>query len=170
MAQKECTKCKTSKELTEFYTDARRKQGVTSWCRECWREYERLRRERLGFRGRKNRKLKHLYGMTYQEYMAMLKQQDGVCAICRNKETTVNVKNSKVQKLSVDHDHVTGKIRALLCTACNKALGLLNDDPTRVLEAHNYLLSHQEETNDTGTNQPADGTDPGSTSETQGTE
>lgn len=168
MTQKECTKCKISKELPEFYTDARRKQGVTSWCRECWREYERLRRERLGFRGRKNRKLKYLYGMTYQEYMAMLKAQGGVCAICGSKETTVNAKNDKVQKLSVDHDHATGKVRGLLCTACNKALGLLNDDLSRILKAHDYLLNHQEESNDTDRDGEGPGTDPGTPGPTTG--
>jgi hypothetical protein len=168
MAQKECTKCKTTKELNEFYTDARRKQGVTSWCRECWREYERLRRERLGFRGRKNRKLKHMYGISIQEYTAMLKQQDGVCAICGKKETTINAKNSKVQKLCVDHDHITGKVRGLLCTACNKALGLLNDDPSKVIKAHEYLIIHKEDAHDTGRDGEVSGIDPGTAGETTG--
>lgn len=165
MPSKQCTKCKTEKDHKDFYSDNRRKSGVTSWCRECWREYERIRRERLGFRGRKNRKLKYQYGMTLNEYNAMLKAQNNVCAICENKETTINAKNSKVQKLCVDHDHVTGKIRALLCTACNKALGLMNDDPTRVLKAHEYLLKHAEVQDDTGTTDSAgeDSATPGST-------
>ncbi len=89
----------------------------------------------------------------------MLKAQGSVCAICGSKETTVNAKNDKIQKLSVDHDHATGKVRGLLCTACNKALGLLSDDLDKILKAHEYLRRHMEETNDTGTDQPADGRD-----------
>lgn len=167
MPQKACTKCKTEKDFNEFYSDLRRKSGVTSWCRECWREYERIRRERLGFRGRKNRKLKYQYGMTIQEYSAILKAQNGLCAICENKETTINAKNSKIQKLCVDHDHATGKIRALLCTACNKALGLLNDDPSRILKAHNYLLKHAEVQDESRTTE-SNGEDPAQPGPTQG--
>jgi hypothetical protein len=98
--------------------------------------------------------------MTIQEYTAILKAQNNVCAICENKETAINAKNSKVQKLCVDHDHATGKVRALLCTACNKALGLLNDDPSRVLKAHNYLVKHAEVQDDTATDAGSTGEDP----------
>jgi len=158
MTTKGCTKCGIEKTHAEFYSDARRKSGVSSWCRECWREYERLRRERLGPRGRKNRKLKYLYGMTIQEYMAMLKNQNGLCAICGEKETVINPKSSKVQKLCVDHDHKNGKVRGLLCSACNKALGLLNDDTTRVMKAHDYLKKYEEEHNESGRDEQ--GTEP----------
>lgn len=80
----------------------------------------------------------------------MLKNQNGLCAICGEKETVINPKSSKVQKLCVDHDHKNGKVRGLLCTACNKALGLLNDDPVKVIKAHDYLLKYQEEHDDAG--------------------
>lgn len=151
MTEKPCTKCGETKLLSEFYKDTRRKSGASSWCRECWKAYEAARREKLGARGRKNRKLKYLYGMTINEYSALLKAQDGRCAVCSRKEWVINNKSSKIQKLSVDHDHATGKIRGLLCTACNKALGLLNDDPEVVMKSYEYLLKHKEEVNDAGT-------------------
>jgi len=152
MQTKKCTRCSTVKPLKDFYSDSRRKDGATSWCRDCWREYDAGRREKLGPRGRKDRKLKYMYGISYTEYSAMLKAQNGVCDICKGKETITNNKSGKLQKLCVDHDHVTGKVRALLCTACNKGLGLLLDDPVRVLAAYEYIVKHtMEDTNDGST-------------------
>lgn len=150
MTTKKCTKCSVEKALKEFYTDTRRKDGATSWCRECWREHDAGRREKLGPRGRKDRKLKYMYGMSYTEYSAMLKSQNGVCDICKGKETVTNNKSGKLQKLCVDHDHATGKVRALLCTACNKGLGLFLDDPARVLAAYEYIVKHTMEVQDDG--------------------
>jgi hypothetical protein len=99
-----------------------------------------------------------MYGMTYNEYSSMLKEQNYVCAICNGKETVINSKSAKLQKLCVDHDHVTGKVRALLCTACNKGLGQFNDDPARVLAAYNYIFKHTMEVQDDGST--TDGTEP----------
>lgn len=143
MTEKVCTKCQQTKAFNDFYKDARRKNGYTSWCRDCWRSYEHSRREKLGVRGRKDRKLKYLYGMTINEYTELLKKQNSLCAVCENKETVINHKSEKLQKLSVDHDHVTGKVRGLLCTACNKALGLLNDNPEVLKKAYDYLMLHK---------------------------
>ena len=140
-----CTKCKVSKKVTDFYKDTRRKNGITSWCRECWKIQEAIRREKLGPKGRKNRKLKNLYGINIEQYQEMLKEQNNLCAVCGNKESMVNSKSNKVQKLCVDHDHTTGKVRGLLCTACNKGLGILKDNPDIVLRGYNYLMKYEEE-------------------------
>lgn len=72
------------------------------------------------------------YGLTPAEYDAMLELQDGVCAICRNECSTG-------QSLAVDHCHETGRVRGLLCKACNRGIGLLGDDPERVVAAAVYL-------------------------------
>jgi len=145
MAEVICTKCKVSKKVTDFYKDTRRNNGITSWCRECWKIQEAIRREKLGPKGRKNRKLKNLYGITIEQYQAMLKEQNNLCAVCSNKESVINMKSNKIQKLCVDHDHATGKVRGLLCTACNKGLGMLKDDPDIVLKGYEYLIKHKEE-------------------------
>lgn len=145
MAEVICTKCKVSKKVTDFYKDTRRKNGITSWCRECWKIQEAIRREKLGPKGRKNRKLKNLYGINIEQYQDMLKEQNNLCAVCNNKESMVNNKSNKVQKLCVDHNHTTGKVRGLLCTACNKGLGMLKDNPDIVLSGYNYLMKYEEE-------------------------
>lgn len=60
----------------------------------------------------------------------MLDRQGGACAICLQVRT---------ETLHVDHCHATGAVRGLLCGACNRALGLLNDDPGLIRRAADYL-------------------------------
>jgi hypothetical protein len=67
----------------------------------------------------------------------MLAKQNGVCVVCRQPETKVI--NGKVLKLAVDHDHETGKVRGLLCMACNIAIGYLQNDPLRARSVAEYL-------------------------------
>jgi len=56
----------------------------------------------------------------------MFKKQNGVCAICKQPET--RKRHNKVDNLSVDHDHSTGKIRGLLCYRCNLLIGLFKNN------------------------------------------
>jgi hypothetical protein len=78
------------------------------------------------------------YGITYEEYNAMLVQQKELCAIC-NKEGFLMDKERHKTKLVVDHCHVTGVVRGLLCHNCNRALGLLKDDLVTINNAMEYL-------------------------------
>lgn len=71
--------------------------------------------------------LKRSHGMTPEQYDEMLAAQGGVCASCLMPETVVS--NGTLNSLPVDHDHATGQRRGLLCHRCNRALGLLQDDP-----------------------------------------
>lgn len=77
------------------------------------------------------RSLKTRYGITLEQYNGMIEKQHNLCAICN--------KNNKKQRLSVDHDHQTGKVRGLLCNHCNNILGLWNDDIKILQSAINYL-------------------------------
>jgi hypothetical protein len=80
-------------------------------------------------------KLWHCYRMTRAEYDALLMEQDGVCAICREPGKT----KKDQELLCVDHGHRPGRIRGLLCASCNSALGLFRDDPAIVAHACQYL-------------------------------
>lgn len=82
------------------------------------------------------------YGIDALRYQEMLREQNGVCAICHNLETHRDGTSGKTKDLAVDHDHKTGAIRALLCSACNTALGLFNDDPALLDAAKAYLNRH----------------------------
>lgn len=77
--------------------------------------------------------LKRLYGITPEAYDKLLEEQQGKCAICDRHV-------SEFQKpFVVDHDHKTMAVRALLCPACNTAIGLFGDDPQTLRRAATYL-------------------------------
>lgn len=85
---------------------------------------------------RKSQRLKQ-YGLTLQEFNALMESQSGACAICGHSDTsTPNFFPV------VDHCHSSGKVRGLLCMACNMGLGKFKDDPARLLSAVSYLKSH----------------------------
>jgi len=74
--------------------------------------------------------LKRNFNLTTEEYAQMLEKQGGVCAICSKTCT---------RSLAVDHDHITGVVRGLLCNNCNRGLGHLQDDVTILENAVSYL-------------------------------
>ena len=92
---------------------------------------------RRGFRYDKDHNLKNSYGISIYTYEHMLEEQGGVCAICKQPETMR--RNNAVQLLAVDHDHLTGEVRGLLCVRCNAALGMMNDDTEILSAAIKYL-------------------------------
>lgn len=96
------------------------------------------------------RKLK--FGLTRAQYDEMLHAQSGVCAICREPERTVV--QGRVKALAVDHDHQTGRIRALLCNNCNRAIGLLKDSVDTLVAAAAYLERHKTMSNRIGNSGP----------------
>jgi hypothetical protein len=82
--------------------------------------------------------LKKTYGMTPEQYDALLARQGGRCAICVR-----NHADSREFRLHVDHDHSTGRVRGLLCGLCNQGIGSLRDDPSLLRIAIAYLLQHE---------------------------
>ena len=78
-----------------------------------------------------------LYGITAAEHQALEIMQDGLCAICNEPETMTYRGTRK--SLSIDHDHETGRVRGLLCAACNFAIGKFRDDPALLRAAADYL-------------------------------
>jgi hypothetical protein len=81
--------------------------------------------------------LRKNYGVTLEWYQKTLADQNGVCAICKNPETT-EIRGRAIA-MAVDHCHTTHKARGLLCTQCNRALGLFRDDPATLQAAISYL-------------------------------
>ena len=73
------------------------------------------------------------YGITKPEYDALVLNQKGRCAICKDRVGDA---------LRVDHDHETGKVRALLCTNCNSAFGLFKENRDTLANALNYHEKH----------------------------
>jgi hypothetical protein len=158
-----CRKCNQEKPLSEFYEQADMRDGHRHNCKSChlaahqvwyernrqfemdrvnaWRkrnpervsESRRRRKasdpERYRYRDREGH-LRRKYGLTQNLFEALVAAQLGNCAICGANEDL---------ELHVDHDHRTKKVRGLLCGKCNKAIGLLNDDPHLLEAAKQYL-------------------------------
>lgn len=81
----------------------------------------------------KHTELMRRLGISLEEYNRMHKEQNGKCKICNKEESYEGY------SLAVDHCHETGKIRGLLCSSCNKALGMFKDSITNLQKAINYL-------------------------------
>ena len=117
---KECRLCKKIKPLSEFYF--RKDIGdYRSECKECVKNRSRLKAT----------------GWSPEEYEYAWFMQGGKCAICGCELGT-----SRYTKPAADHDHKTGKLRGILCTQCNTALGLMKDSPYRLESAIHYLEEH----------------------------
>jgi hypothetical protein len=69
------------------------------------------------------------YGLSENDFNRMLVQQNHKCSICYNALTHPHV----------DHDHITGKVRGVLCGKCNKGLGFFSDNVTLLRSAITYL-------------------------------
>ena len=88
----------------------------------------------------RRRNLRINYGLTPDDWLALYRTQNGVCAICKKPETLV--RRGKVEALAVDHCHTTDRVRALLCHQCNNGLGRFFDDPALLRAAAEYLEAH----------------------------
>lgn len=145
---KRCTKCKQDKPLSEF-SPTSRYLGEVQYrgdCKKCnAARAKKIRKQNPGMpeslrRWRKNnpdkvrlQHLRHKYGLSEVDYFKKIADQEGKCAIC---------KRPFVGSPHVDHNHVTGEIRGLLCGKCNVGLGHFDDDPVRLLVASAYLQSY----------------------------
>lgn len=94
-------------------------------------------------RRRRDRLRAHLkrYDMTLERYETMLAEQGDCCVICGELPDPNGIKAAS--RLHVDHDHVTGKVRALLCTRCNQGVGYFRDDPVLLRAMAEYIERHR---------------------------
>lgn len=166
MLTKICSICKVEKDLNEFHKRADRASGVMSACKICrqsqsvdyyeknttaiisrvskyqkdnankaridhrlWRSLNRVKT--------KGYALKLKYNLSLADYNTLLERQCGVCAICGQEAPPGSY-------LSVDHDHVTGTVRGLLCNSCNLGLGWFHDNEETLITAVEYLRKNKQ--------------------------
>jgi hypothetical protein len=113
---KRCRVCQEDRPGDEFYPGR-------SECKQCKKAYA------------QRRHFERTYGISLEERDALLRGQGGRCAICRG------IPENHV--LHVDHCHVTGKVRAMLCYTCNRLLGDVGDSTDLLLDAIEYLRRHR---------------------------
>ena len=160
MEKRVCKTCHVEKDISEFYFLNKERKYRLWECRLCkdartkrlykTSEKERQRRresvkawnranpEKVKAFSRKTR-LKNQYGLTLEQYDAMVLAQDGRCGICRTDKP-----GGRWPEWHVDHCHNTNRVRGLLCAECNRHLGimekLLKDRPIEWLL--DYIKDH----------------------------
>jgi hypothetical protein len=115
---RECSRCKNMLPLEQFNKHRLAYLGIHPYCKEC----------------SSARHLMGKYGMTPEDKSYLYLMQKECCATC--------LEFVELEKIHVDHCHKTGRVRGLLCSSCNKALGLVKDDPLTCQNMMNYLQAN----------------------------
>jgi hypothetical protein len=160
---KRCTICGESKARDQYYAAKGMSDGLRSECKDCNR---RLKRERYAqdperyiqmvqrwqeknperlkeYRKQRNARpevkrrardayYRRTHGISADDFDRMLAEQNGRCAICGRAP-------EREAAMHVDHDHLDGHVRGLLCIDCNQGIGKLREDPSILLRAVVYL-------------------------------
>lgn len=146
---KTCSLCKKDKPRSEFYLREQSVDGYGGQCKECRIRYSRIYagknpdvpiKSMRAYRCRipnykeeqREKKLIKKYGLSTEQYQAILLSQNGVCAICQKPPRPGT-------QLDVDHCHGSGRVRGLLCRTCNAGLGLFRDNPEMLRVAARYV-------------------------------
>ena len=108
-------------------------------CRDCYHSHERIGKlSKKDYRKQWSLRLK--YGIDLVDLDTLWFAFKGKCGICdKNLTLPTSTQGQKLTAVCVDHDHETGNIRGLLCGACNRGVGLLEDSKERVYSAYKYL-------------------------------
>ena len=132
---KTCTECSETKPFTDFHKGRGYADGYRSKCKVCLSAYYKERNSNP------EQKVKHRewsykrrYGISIEEYNRLSESQNHACKICGSSDS-----KRGNNFLMVDHNHVTGEVRGLLCSNCNAAIGLLGDNISHLQSAINYL-------------------------------
>lgn len=138
---KQCSKCEKELSLSAFYKRKSSKDGRVWSCKKCQAKRAALlhiEHKAKDPHHNQRKKLKEKYGLTLEEYDQMLEEQNGVCAVCHKPERVIS-EYGIVRRLAVDHNHTTGKVRGLLCQACNTTLGKVSESIEVLLQLAIYL-------------------------------
>lgn len=140
--KKRCSKCQRLQLLSAYGVSVKQdrdrpRKVRNSWCNRCKYAANKVwydRHPELLKKYARRSALKCRYGLSEDQYEAMLRQQNGVCAVC--------LRPPKARRLAVDHDHYTGLVRGLLCMGrdgCNRAVIGRRREPELFERAATYL-------------------------------
>jgi len=135
---KKCSFCKQHLPLTSFVKATKSKWGYHVYCLECSRQISRKNYEKNPYAYGSAARLRR-YGMTAHAFEEMLSAQHGKCYICSTIFDMLSKGRGTHKRPCVDHDHTTGKTRALLCTKCNSGLGAFTESIPHLSKAIDYL-------------------------------
>ena len=129
---KTCPTCKESKPVQDYW------KGQYS-CIPCTKEKQKNRWASRSPKKRLHQHLKYKYGVTEEQLMKTLKEQNNACAICEETLPDLLVYENRRRGYAIDHNHDSGKFRGVLCTNCNSLLGMAKDNKSILQAAINYL-------------------------------
>jgi len=134
---KVCGMCRVEKVASEFSPNRSANDGLQGRCKPCASkgamEWNKAHPEQFR-RNQRNSAIRRQFGLESEQYDRLLAKQGHACAICKTPPGRLC--------LAVDHNHETGRVRGLLCTRCNMALGLLGEDPALLRAMTAYLRRH----------------------------
>lgn len=142
-----CPGCKQILPVVDFST-MKVRSGVASHCKECSKKFQQERnslpeyveKRKLVYKRNKEKQLNanliREFNITLEQYNKKLTEQNGGCFIC-GKTPEQNGK-----RLAVDHNHVTGKNRGLLCSSCNICIGFIEKNSLDIERVKEYLVQH----------------------------
>ncbi len=127
-----CNVCEQEKPLECFGShNHANKYNTSRVCKECNREVNKF------------SKYKKAYNISQERFIEMLNEQNYKCKICHSDIKYLSRTENKYKSACIDHCHVTGEVRGLLCSNCNRGLGLLKDDESIILRAYKYLVQYK---------------------------
>lgn len=142
--EKRCASCGETKPVAEFHRVSKDMPERRSYCKTCTTAKRRDSYQRRGGRDVSYAQvLQRDYGLTLAQYNDMLRHQAHRCAVCRRAETKKG-RDGKPYRLAVDHDHVTGAVRGLLCHRCNILVWALEDNHTTLDAIRRYVEEFRE--------------------------
>lgn len=137
-----CTICKDTNKprISEFFSSDRSvKNGLKAVCRTCLSaKHKKWAATPAAKSSVRSRQIKSSYGLSADDYDRLFRDQCGRCAICMRTEDS---STKKRRILHVDHDHMTGLVRGLLCNTCNVGLGNFRDAEWIIARALIYLAT-----------------------------
>jgi hypothetical protein len=128
--EKRCTgPCGKTKPLEAFSRRSKAKDGRQAWCKVCMAKRKKELRRSTNPKKQREWTLKHLYGLTPAQWDKLLTDQAGRCNLC----------NEPMISPQVDHSHISGEVRGLLCIRCNTTLGYV--EQIGLIQIEDYLLA-----------------------------
>src|ERR1017187_1438149 len=118
---KECLRCKIDKPKSDYNENKGRPDWLEAYCKDC--VYEQA--------------IKSRYGATIEWVKATIIRQGGGCGVCKITEDLIN------RRFDIDHDHLTHKLRGVLCNPCNFGIGAFRDNRAFIVRAINYIETNR---------------------------
>lgn len=122
-----CPGCRQELRRDDFGRNRASRDGLTSYCKPCHNAKSKQTYTRL-YGSTREYHLRRRYGITGDEYQELVDARGGLCALCQERPAQ-----------HVDHDHVTGRVRGVLCSCCNQGLGNFRDRADVMRQAIVYL-------------------------------